>query len=211
MSFSSNWLNGVNHIFEWIYRLAYINFLWILFTLIGGVVFGITPATVAMFAVVRQWLKGKSNQSTLKSFFTIYKNDFRKANTLGLLLVFVGLVLYIDAKLIVNFTGFFKYILLGSFGMVFSFYVLILLYVFPVFVQYKNNSFQHIKSALLIGIAYPLRTIVMGISVISVLFICFVFPVLSFLYLGSGLSIVLMFFSRHLFTKISEEKVAIIS
>lgn len=205
MEFSSNWLNGMNGILEWIYRLAYVNLLWIFFTLIGGVIFGITPSTVAMFSVIRQWINGKESNSTFKTFFNFFKEEFKQANILGLLLMGVGLFLYIDAKLIVNFDGFIKYVLLSSYVTVLVFYLLVLLYVFPVFVQFQNDIFQYFKSALLIGVSYPLRTIVMCISVISVLFICFVFPALSFFFLGSGLSAVLMFFSHHLFIKINNE------
>jgi len=49
MEFTSNWLNGINGILEWIYRLAYINLLWILFTCLGGVIFGITPAVDSVY------------------------------------------------------------------------------------------------------------------------------------------------------------------
>ncbi|BDG36084.1 DUF624 domain-containing protein [Saccharococcus caldoxylosilyticus] len=41
---------------EWITRLACINILWMLFTLAGLIVFGIAPATVALFTIVRKWL-----------------------------------------------------------------------------------------------------------------------------------------------------------
>lgn len=49
-------VGGIYHISNWIMRLAYVNFLWILFTLAGFIVFGFFPATIATFAVVRKWI-----------------------------------------------------------------------------------------------------------------------------------------------------------
>ncbi|WP_421102885.1 DUF624 domain-containing protein [Sporosarcina psychrophila] len=48
------------NVFEWITRLAYIYLLWILFSLAGGMISGFFPATIAMFAISREWLKGIS-------------------------------------------------------------------------------------------------------------------------------------------------------
>src|SRR5436190_181234 len=49
--------NAVYTFCDWIARLAYINLLWILFTLSGFVVFGFFPATIAMLATLRQFIR----------------------------------------------------------------------------------------------------------------------------------------------------------
>lgn len=203
----NNWLDKTNYILNWIVRLAYINLLWILFTLLGGIVFGFIPSTVAVFSIMRKWLNNNDDFPVIHNFFYYYKQEFIKSNLLGFILLLVGIFLYIDSQLIMAVTGPMKVVLLGSFATVGVLYVLILLYIFPVFVQYKNGVFQYIKSALLIGISYPFRTLFMSISVVSILFICFVFPAISFLFLGSGLSFIIMFFSNHLFIRITAQQI----
>src|SRR5699024_8438852 len=53
----------------WTLRLAYVNFCWILFTLLGLVLFGFMPATAAMFSIVRKWI----GQRRHSSFYNISK------------------------------------------------------------------------------------------------------------------------------------------
>lgn len=205
----THWMTKTNYILNWIVRLAYINLLWIFFILVGGIVFGFLPSTVAMFSIMRKWLNNDDDFPVLHKFYYYYKQEFIKANLLGVMLLVAGFILYIDSQLIMAFQGVIKVVLLGSFVTVGVLYILILFYIIPVFVQYKNGVFQYIKSAILIGISYPLRTLLMSISVVSILFICFIFPAISFLYLGSGLSFIIMFFSNHLFIKITKQEAII--
>lgn len=209
MEYSSVSINKVNYIFEWLFRLVYINVLWILFTLAGGIIFGIFPATVAMFSVMRKWMNKEEEPHTFRMFLKYFKREFLKSNLLGMILITIGLFLYIDAKLIPAFEGILKYVLLGSYATVGIFYLLVLLYIFPFFVHYENSMFQYFKSILLIGVSYPFRTLLMGVSIISILFICFVFPAIAILFLGSGLCFIMMFFSNHLFAKMTKEQAVV--
>ncbi|MGY0702716.1 DUF624 domain-containing protein [Bacillus subtilis] len=53
---------------EWIMRFAYTNLLWLFFTLLGLGVFGIMPATAALFAVMRKWIQGRTTFTCSKRF-----------------------------------------------------------------------------------------------------------------------------------------------
>jgi len=198
-------MNKINDIFNWIARLAYLNLLWMFFIVLGGIVFGFIPSTVAMFSIIRKWLDHE-DVPVIHHYFKIYKKEFIKSNFLGMILGLVGIFIYVDSQLILSFNGFIKIILLGSFMTVTILYLLVLFYIFPLFVHYKNGVLQYIKIALLIGISYPIKSLLMGISILSMLFICFVFPAISFLFLGSGLGLIIMYFSNHLFMEISEEQ-----
>ena len=201
----SELMNKINDIFNWIARLAYLNLLWMFFIVLGGIVFGFIPSTVAMFSIIRKWLDHE-DVPVIHHYFKIYKKEFIKSNFLGMILGLVGIFIYVDSQLILSFNGFIKIILLGSFMTVTILYLLVLFYIFPLFVHYKNGVLQYIKIALLIGISYPIKSLLMGISILSMLFICFVFPAISFLFLGSGLGLIIMYFSNHLFMEISEEQ-----
>lgn len=63
---------------EAIMKIAWLNTLWVLFTLGGGVVFGWAPSTAAMFTVVRKWLLGRTDAPVFKTFYQTYKKEFFK-------------------------------------------------------------------------------------------------------------------------------------
>ncbi len=54
---------------EKIMYACYINFLWILFTILGLGILGFMPATVAMYAVFRKFLMGESDVKFLSCLY----------------------------------------------------------------------------------------------------------------------------------------------
>src|SRR4051812_27089176 len=90
-------LGGFYRLSDWIMRLAYVNLLWFSFTLLGGIIFGIMPATIALFAITRKWEMDKEEDFPIfKTFWESYRKDFIKANLLGVFLFIAGgiVVLY---------------------------------------------------------------------------------------------------------------------
>lgn len=145
-------------------RMAYINFLWIIFTFLGIGIFGFFPATTAMLAVMRKWLTGKQDIPVFKSFWYYYKNDFKQANILGYILIAVGLILYLDLKFFqTSLYPVFSLIEILIFILLFVYFV-ILLYIFPIFVYYKSNAIGYLKHSLVLAIGRPIQTIAMLIG-----------------------------------------------
>src|SRR5690625_362565 len=111
---------------EWIMRLAYLNILWIAFSLMGLVVFGLFPATVSMFAVTRKWVMGDTEIPIFKTFWASYKTEFKQANIVGYIILVIGFFLYFDFlfdQSHENFFGYFCYF----FVCLFFFYLVIAL------------------------------------------------------------------------------------
>ena len=81
---------------EAIMKIAWLNGIWVLFTLGGGIVFGWAPSTAAMFTVVRKWLLGRTDAPLFKTFYQTYKKEFFKANGLGLILITAGTILFVN-------------------------------------------------------------------------------------------------------------------
>lgn len=104
----SRLLTGIYNLCKWITHFAYLNLLWIIFTLIGGVILGIIPSTVAMFAIARKTAMGEEDISVIKTFWSTFRTEFIRANGLGLkitLIGFFGILTYISfANLKVLFT-----------------------------------------------------------------------------------------------------------
>lgn len=85
---------------EWIVTLAYLNLLWIGFSLIGLVFFGIGPATITVYALIRKKLR----QGDLAHIFSQFKKEFRKqlnpGNVYFPIVMGVAIFLYIDMRII---------------------------------------------------------------------------------------------------------------
>jgi uncharacterized membrane protein YesL len=202
---STDWMGKLLGICQWITRLAYINLLWLLFMILGLFILGAAPATVAMFTLIRKWIMGESDLPVFTTYWETYKKEFWKANSLGFILAGISIILYLDWRLISSLQGSLYPILMGCLiGVVFLFLV-IMLFIFPVYVQYEYKTLQYIKTAFLLGISYPLYTMVMISAAICVSAISIFFNGVGILFLGSGLSLALMYISNLLFVKIARD------
>jgi uncharacterized membrane protein YesL len=202
---STDWMGKLLGICQWITRLAYINLLWLFFMVLGLFVLGAAPATVTMFTIIRKWIKGESDLPVFTTYWNTYKKEFWKANSLGFILAGISLILYLDWRLISSVQGSLYPILMGCLiGIVFLFLV-VTLFIFPVYVQYEYKTLQYIKTAFLLGISYPLYTMVMISAAICIFALSIFFNGVGILFFGSGLSYVLMYISNLLFEKITKE------
>lgn len=94
---------------DWLMRLAILNLLWITFTLMGGVVFGIFPASASCVALLKEWMAERRPHPVSFSW-KIYKRSFLSANVVFLctfaLLILLALNLYTSLQ----FTGVWFYL-----------------------------------------------------------------------------------------------------
>jgi uncharacterized membrane protein YesL len=193
---------GFYRLSEWIMRLAYVNILWIAFTFLGLVVLGFFPATAAMFAVVRKWVMGDSDIPVFKTFWNSYRTEFTKVNLLGLVIIVIGLILYIDLRIFPFENGWIFLSLRVILISLFFVYLVMLIYFFPVYVHYDLKFFKHIKYALMMGIAAPLQTILLLVVTYAVYFIMVSIPGLIPFFSGSLLSYVWMWMAYQVFSKL---------
>ncbi|MEW9673430.1 YesL family protein [Ammoniphilus sp. 3BR4] len=199
---------GFYRMSEWIMKFAYINILWIFFTLLGLFLFGLFPATAAMFAVNRKWVMGETGVPVFSTFWTTYKKDFLKSNILGLILVAIGNVLIYGYRYFLQFPSNFSQVLTVVFLLVFFFYVVILLYVFPIYVHFDMKIIQVFKNAILVMIMYPISTIMIVVGSFIVYFAMSTFPGLVPFFGGSLLSFVITWSAHYAFSKNEEKKQA---
>lgn len=87
-------------VLDWVVTLAYLNLLWIGFSLIGLIVFGIGPATITVYALIRKKLR----QGDLAHIFTLFRKEFRKqlnpGNVYFPIVMGIGIFLYVDMQII---------------------------------------------------------------------------------------------------------------
>lgn len=201
---SAGWMGKLHVICQWISRLAYVNLLWMAFSLIGLILLGTSPATVALFTVVRKWLLGETNFPVFALFWKTYRAEFMKANSLGFIILGAAAILYFDWRLINAVQGSLNSILTGCLIGVLFLFLVVLVYVFPVYVHFDYNVFQYLKTAFLLGITYPIYTFAMCLVLFCALSISFFFTGVGLVFLGSGISYALMSLSNSVFSKISE-------
>ncbi|MDM5331563.1 DUF624 domain-containing protein [Neobacillus sp. CF12] len=161
--------NVVYTICDWIARLAYINLLWILFTLSGFVVFGFFPATIAMLATLRQFIRG-NHPPVFQTFWSYYKNEFFKSNKLGLLIVVIGLILYMNISFLQSTTNSFSSVLFYSSIIMSCIYFLIICYIMASYVEFDQPLRTHLKNAVLITISNPITSLFMIFGFAAVYF-----------------------------------------
>lgn len=154
---------GLHNVAEWITRLFYLNILWIIFTLSGLVVFGIFPATVAVFTVIRHWVLGEGQVPLFKTFWYAFKGSFVQIQLIGYTLALIGSILYIDYNFFSSRDEsifLVAELLTGSAMFVLA---IVFLYIFPVYVHFKLKTIEYIKNALLIGLSHLFHSILMFI------------------------------------------------
>ncbi|MEH7415331.1 DUF624 domain-containing protein [Neobacillus drentensis] len=135
----------VNHIFISILNLVYVNLLWVLFTLLGLVIFGIGPSTYALVSICRQWIRG----NTVPVFYTYwkyYKECFRESVMISWIYLFSGVVLLVDLLHVTNW-----YVRVALF-MISFIYLLSLIFIFPIMAHYNwKGIFFKFKMSFLFG------------------------------------------------------------
>lgn len=193
-------------LFEWITRLAYVNLLWIGLSLLGGLVLGIFPATSAMFALVRRWVRGDDDFSVFPLFWRTFKSDFWKANKIGWIVASLGIVLYLD-YLFFSSSGSTFFFLLKSFTIMLIFvYVLIVVMIFPVFVHYKLTIFHLFRNTIFISMLHPFKSLIAIIGSGIICLIMFLMPTLIPFFGGSLIALLLTWITQSMFLKIDQRQ-----
>ena len=173
-------MSGLYTLTEWITRFAYVNLLWIGFSLLGLVVLGISPATLAMFTIIRKWLMGESEIPIFRTFWNSYKKEFLKSNGLGIVIVLLAYIIFIDLSYIKLDT----IIQIPLYLIIFAI-VMTILYIYPVYVHYNITFFQLFKNAFFIMMVNPLSSIMMLIGFAALFFVMKFLPALLFFFGGS--------------------------
>lgn len=192
---------------EWITKLVYVQFLWVLGSAVGFIIGGIFPATMAMFAVLRKMIQGEEEFSFFKTFWTTFRSEFWRANALGAMISFIGFILYFYLAFMKSHEGVlfvFLYIVLLSFTFI---YLVSNLFLGPVFSQYKLHLIQYLKMSLLFSLSCPFHGISMVGGLIAFYFlIAFIPGLLPFLSV-SLLAWFLMYMADLAFKKTQQDMV----
>lgn len=150
--------NAIYTFCDWVAKLAYINLLWILFTLSGFVVFGFFPATIAMLATLRQFIR-KNHSPVFQTFWQYYKKEFFKSNKLGLIIAIIGLILYMNITFLQSTSNDISSFLFYTSIIMSCIYFLVICYTLASYVEFDQPLGTHLKNAILITISNPVPSL----------------------------------------------------
>lgn len=141
-----------------------LNLLWIGGTILGGVILGWAPSTVALLTIMRDKIQHtESGASTVKRFFRLYKSEFKNANYIGIILTLLFAMSYINKK---NFDlqPEFIFSVLSIISICIIIFLFgICLYVFPLYVHYNIPMKQYIPKAATFLVLRPIVTILLAL------------------------------------------------
>lgn len=136
---------------KWIVKLAYLNVLWITFTLVGFVLLGWAPATVSSFTVMRRWLN-KEEFTTLPFFWKTYKKEFIKSNVSGSLNLLTLLILLSNIYILsLTENDLVPVFMIGNWSMLFLYSIFIVLF-YPMYTIYKASLLDIYKKTLFVAL-----------------------------------------------------------
>lgn len=154
---------------------ARLNLLWIAFTLLGGVILGIGPATVAAYSVARRHAMGESFH-VWPAFAAVYRKEFARGSLLVLPLVAAGIVLAGDY---LYFTA------QGAAGLRVTTYTalvalaVVAAYLLPMYAHYDLRPLACLPKASLFALTRPAASILLLFCLGTVTAAAVSFPVLA--------------------------------
>lgn len=166
MNYENVSLSKALNICDWIVKLVFLNFLWIVFSLMGLVVFGVFPATIALLTVMRGLIRGEEKK-VLYCFWNSFSKEIVKTNLYGWLVTVPMLLIFIAIESINGVVN--PYI--GFIPKVGFFIMLIACFYLPfVYIQYKLKLVEYLKLSYILTFTSPHVTILMMLSI----FICYI-------------------------------------
>lgn len=193
--------NGLYRFCEWVMRLAYLNVLWVSFSIAGLVVFGIMPATAATFSVTRKWVTGNTDIPIFRTFWKAYKKEFLRINIIGCILSVIAAVFYFDFVILGVFQGQMSIMKLIFMSLLFV-YGVIVLFIFPVYAHYNIPLLHTFKYALIIGFSRPLHTLGMAAGALGVTYLILLHVTFIVFFSGSVFCLIVTWFAVKAFHSI---------
>ncbi|WP_084822341.1 YesL family protein [Bacillus sp. SA1-12] len=195
----------LDYLLHWVVRLVILNVLWFLFSILGLFVAGIFPATAAVLGIVRKWLMG-DKVKIWSSFKDIYRQEFKAANLMGWILSLMGIILFLNYRVIVNNHSEIVFIVPFAFYFIIFFYTILVIWSFPLLVHYKATCFKHFKNAIIIGLTKIQYTIVSGAIVSCLVYVSLSYPGVIPFFTISAIGMGCMWLPLQIFTQLDERQ-----
>lgn len=148
---------------------AYLNVLWFLCCL---PIVTVGASTTALFYVTLKVAKNEEGNLT-KAFFHSFKENFKQATKIWLILLALGIALAFDGYVFyhMRFENAFWTIGTAVFIVALVAYAIVLMYIFPLLARFNNTTLAMFKNAIIIGMRFLLCTALMAVIYFVMVFI----------------------------------------
>lgn len=140
---------------------AYLNVLWF-FCCLPIVTAG--ASTTALFYVTLKMAKDEEGNVT-KSFFRAFRQNFKKATVIWLILLALGIVLALDGYIFyhMRFENAFWAVGTAVFLVALAAYAIVMMYIFPLLARFENTVKAMFLNSIMLGMRFLLCTVAMAV------------------------------------------------
>lgn len=124
----------------------------------------------ALYTVTMKMVRGEESY-IFKGFLKAFKENLKSATPIWLIMLVLGLLIFADYRATGFLPGTMGTVFKVLIGVVVTFYVLLLTYIFPYVARFENNIRNSIKNALLISILNLPQTILLVCIPVGLIFI----------------------------------------
>lgn len=154
--------NVVTRVLSRICDFVILNILWLVCSI---PIVTIGASTTALYSVMQKIVRNEEGYIA-RSFFKAFKQNFKQATIVWLLIAALGLILSVDLNMARSLEGTIRIVFQVIFGF-FSFWLFaIFLYVFPLLARYENSTKATLKNAVILSIAKLPFTFLMMVVVV---------------------------------------------
>lgn len=150
----------------------------------------------ALYAIFFQIIK-KNESSVYKLYFNNFKENFKQATMMWLILLTVVLVLLMDLFIIGQLKGVWRIVIFSTYSFL-AISIIYCLFMFPMISKFKNSLWEQAKNIFLVIISYLPRVVVLLLVNFGPIFVVFKwFPniyglfIYFYLFIGSSLTLYL--------------------
>lgn len=176
--------NPVMRLITKIVYSVYLNILWFLCCI---PIFTVGASTTALFYVTLKMAKNEEGNIT-RAFFRSFKENFRQATIIWLILLSLGIVLGVDGYVFyhMKFENIIWTIGMAIFLVALAAYLIVLMYIFPLLSRFDNTTKAMFKNSLMIGMRFLVCTFLMAViyGAMAFVVVCIFTPAIIF---GEGL------------------------
>ncbi|MFD1430254.1 YesL family protein [Lacticaseibacillus mingshuiensis] len=191
-----------------IYYMMKINLCWFLFTLEGGIVLGIVPATLTAFDCIRDKMKNNYDGKVYREFKQFYWANFKSSWKITLSFAAAGFILLVETAML-NGVGQSNVVIEIMLKLTRMLIVLTMVFFFPVYSHFDVHGFRAWLQPFLFLFICPLQVVLIVLMIAVTALLYMINPLLVF-FLGIGLpAYVIMGMMLRKFNKLAEKVPAI--
>lgn len=147
---------------EWVVTLAYLNLLWLMFSLAGLIVAGMGPSTLAVFSLIRKKLIQGDLSHIFSQFKQEFKTYFKTGNSYFVIVFGVGLFLFTDMQIIqaLPVSSVIQNIVIPALLILTALVIVVSTFTIGIMLEFESNLFKSIKKAFWIMLISPVASLV---------------------------------------------------